>query len=125
MPTIEPLLPDDLGQVYLTSPTGIRCVISAADVCCQNDHFTATPSIDGRPANGVRFTSAGELTWTLGDLGNIPAIELDSTYTYTALGWTITTTPAGDTVFIAHDQGTAALIVSAATAGTHAHPRPT
>lgn len=124
MPTIEPLLPDDLGQVYLASPTGIRCVISAADVCCQNDHFTATPSIDGRPANGVRFTSGGELDWTLGDLGNIPAIPLDSTYTYTALGWTITTTPAGDAVRIVHDQGAAALLVSTATARIDAHPRP-
>ena len=29
------------------------------------------------------------MTWILGDLGNIPVLDLDATYNYTALGWTI------------------------------------
>lgn len=96
MPTpFDPLLPDDYGQVYVSSTAGIRCIVTATEVRAQNDEFTCAPMVDGGRANGVRFTSAGELSWVLGDLGNIPVIEIDSTYTYPALGWTIDTAADG------------------------------
>lgn len=89
MPAIEALLPDDYGQVYVSSPEHIRCVITTGEVCAQYDVFTESPLVEGGQANGVRISPAGQLTWVLGDLGGIPAIDLDATYDYTALGWTI------------------------------------
>lgn len=90
MATIEPLLPDDYGQVYVRSADGIRCVITTTDICAQYDVFAEAPQIDGQSANGVRVSSEGELTWVLGDLGDIPVIDLSGTYEYTANGWDFT-----------------------------------
>lgn len=90
MPATESLQPDDYGQVYISSPEGIRAIVTTADVCAQYDVFAESPVIDGGRANGVRITADGELTWIVGDLGNIPVIELDGSYDYTALGWTVT-----------------------------------
>lgn len=118
MPTqFDPLLPDDYGQVYVSSTAGTRCIVSATEVCAQNDGFTESPVVDGGRANGVRFTSTGEKSWVLGDLGNIPVIELDSTYAYPALGWTITTAADG-TLRFTNDSTGKALTVSANGAST-------
>ena len=39
-------------------------------------------------ANGVRLTADGEVSWLVGNLGDIPAVTLDYR-TYSAVGWTI------------------------------------
>jgi len=40
------------------------------------------------PANGVRLSSGGQISWVVGNLGDIPAQTLDYR-TYSAVGWTI------------------------------------
>lgn len=87
MPTTEPLYPDDYGQVYVSSPEGIRAVVTERDICAQYDVFRDAPAVDGGPANSFRIDRTGHLSWKLGDLGRLPAIELDSAYDYSALGW--------------------------------------
>ena len=44
--------------------------------------------MDGQPANGVRLSPGGEISWVVGNLGAIPAVTLDYR-TYSAVGWTI------------------------------------
>jgi len=44
--------------------------------------------VDGVPANGVRVTANGVVSWLVGNLGDIPAVTLDYR-TYSAVGWTI------------------------------------
>jgi hypothetical protein len=44
--------------------------------------------LDGGRANGVRLTSQGQITWLVGNLGDIPVVTLDYR-TYSAVGWTI------------------------------------
>ncbi|MCV7023680.1 hypothetical protein H7I77_10010 [Mycolicibacterium novocastrense] len=108
----DALLPDEFDQVYVKSADGTRCVITTTELCCQNDQFTASPVIDGMQANGVRIDTDAVMSWIVGDLGNIPAIELDSTYTYRALGWTITTRAGGDLRFT-NDQTGCSVVVGA------------
>ncbi|MDA2891503.1 hypothetical protein PDG61_11325 [Mycolicibacterium sp. BiH015] len=76
------------GYVYIQTKTGkTRCQLDEQEVGCESA-FTNAPEVDGLPANGVRLSSSGELSWVLGNLGAIPAVTLDYR-TYSAVGWTI------------------------------------
>ena len=44
--------------------------------------------MNGMHANGVRLTANGEVSWLVGNLGDIPVVTLDYR-TYSAVGWTI------------------------------------
>ena len=44
--------------------------------------------MNGMHANGVRLTPNGEVSWLVGNLGDIPVVTLDYR-TYRAVGWTI------------------------------------
>ena len=70
-----------------------RCQISEAEVGCESQ-FTNSVEVNGMPANGVKVTADGSMTWVVGNLGNIPAVPLDY-QTYRALGWTIAATSDG------------------------------
>lgn len=86
-PTAEALPPQN-GYVFVTTKSGqTRCQVSTTEVGCEAP-FTAAPVVDGAPANGVRLTAGGQLTWILGNLGDIPVVTLDYR-TYSAVGWTI------------------------------------
>lgn len=86
-PVAEALSPQN-GYVFITTKSGqTRCQISTAEVDCEAP-FTNAPVVDGEPANGVRVTTGGQLTWVLGNLGDIPVVPIEYR-TYTALGWTI------------------------------------
>lgn len=86
--TARALSPDDSGQVYIATRAGLRGIVSAEFVGCQAQ-FTCSPAIDGYQANGVQAFADGTIDWILGDLGNIPVVEL-SEGSYTALGWNLT-----------------------------------
>ena len=64
-----------------------RCQLSTEEVGCEAQ-FTNSPEVDGSPANGVRLTAGGEVSWVLGNLGDIAAVTLDYRK-YSAVGWTI------------------------------------
>jgi len=92
-PPAEALAPQN-GYVFITTKSGqTRCQISTAEVDCEAP-FTNSPSVDGSPANGVRVTADGQLSWVLGNLGDIPVVPVDYR-TYTAQGWTIVATVDG------------------------------
>lgn len=84
---------DSYGQVYIVTSAGLRAMIDAQAVCCEAQ-FTCSPDVDGQPANGVRAGADGTLAWVLGNLGNIPVVDL-TPGTYDALGWNITVTDDG------------------------------
>lgn len=85
---------DDAGMVYIETKSGkTRCQLSSDSVGCESE-FENSPEIDGEPANGVKVTAGGDLTWVVGNLGNIPTVTLDYA-TYDAAGWTITADPGG------------------------------
>lgn len=87
-PPVAEALPPQNGYVFITTKSGqTRCQISATEVDCEAP-FTKSPEVDGEPANGVRVTADGQLSWVLGNLGDIPVVPIDYR-TYTALGWTI------------------------------------
>ena len=73
-----------LGEPGALGETLVRR-LSAAGVSAQ---FTNPPVLNGTPANGVRLTANGEVSWLVGNLGDIPAVTLDYR-TYSAVGWTI------------------------------------
>lgn len=76
------------GYVFIQTKTGkTRCQLDEQEVGCESA-FTNAPEVDGLPANGVRLSAGGELSWVLGNLGAIPAVTLDYR-TYSAVGWTI------------------------------------
>lgn len=86
-PTGEVLAPQN-GYVFIQTKTGkTRCQLDTQEVGCESA-FTNAPEIDGLPANGVRLSADGDLSWVLGNLGAIPAVTLDYR-TYSAVGWTI------------------------------------
>lgn len=102
MPTAVPLpppgsnelQPSETGFVYIETKSGkTRCQISAAKVACESE-FTAPPSVEGAPANGVEVSANGTSRWVLGNLGAIPTTSIDYA-TYRALGWTIEADPSG------------------------------
>ncbi len=74
--------------MFIQTKTGkTRCQLDEQEVGCESD-FTNAPVIDGNTAHGVRLTADGELSWVVGNLGDIPAVTLDYR-TYSAVGWTI------------------------------------
>ena len=86
-PGAEVLPPED-GYVFIETKSGkIRCQLSTAEVGCEAQ-FTTSPVMNGVHANGVRVTADGEVSWLVGNLGDIPAVTLDYR-TYSAVGWTI------------------------------------
>lgn len=83
----EALAPQN-GFVFIQTKSGkTRCQLDAQEVGCEAA-FTNAPDVDGLPANGVRLSADGELSWVVGNLGAIPAVTLDY-QTYSAVGWTI------------------------------------
>ena len=83
----EVLQPQD-GFVFIQTKTGkTRCQLDEQEVGWEAA-FTNAPDVDGAPANGVRLSSGGQISWVLGNLGAIPAVTLDYR-TYSAVGWTI------------------------------------
>jgi hypothetical protein len=79
---------DDRGYVYIETKSGkTRCQLNNSSVGCESQ-FENSPEIDGEPANGVSVSTAGQLDWVVGNLGNIPTVALDYG-TYSATGWTI------------------------------------
>ncbi len=90
----EALPTDDQGYVYIETKSGkTRCRLNSEAVGCESE-FENSPVVDGEPANGVKVTAGGALSWIVGNLGNIPAVTLDYR-TYSAAGWTITADPSG------------------------------
>jgi hypothetical protein len=86
-PGAEVLAPEN-GYVFIETKSGkTRCQLSSDEVGCESA-FTNAPVINGIPANGVRLSVNGELTWLVGNLGDIPVVTLDYR-TYSAVGWTI------------------------------------
>jgi hypothetical protein len=86
-PGAEVLPPED-GYVFIETKSGkTRCQLSTAEVGCEAQ-FTTSPVMNGMHANGVRVTADGEVSWLVGNLGDIPVVTLDYR-TYSAVGWTI------------------------------------
>ncbi|MGY4654352.1 hypothetical protein ACVWWN_008148 [Mycobacterium sp. URHB0021] len=86
-PGSEELTPAN-GYVYIETKSGkTRCQLDESEVGCESQ-FTNSPTMDGMPANGVRLTADGTLSWIVGNLGDIPVVTLDYR-TYQAVGWTI------------------------------------
>jgi hypothetical protein len=82
------VLPPENGYVFIETKSGkTRCQLSTAEVGCEAQ-FTNSPVLDGTHANGVRLTANGEVSWLVGNLGDIPVVTLDYR-TYSAVGWTI------------------------------------
>ncbi len=82
------VLPPENGYVFIETKSGkTRCQLNTAEVGCEAQ-FTTSPVLDGVPANGVRVTANGEVSWVVGNLGDIPVVTLDYR-TYSAVGWTI------------------------------------
>src|SRR3954471_12051086 len=86
-PGAQVLTPEN-GYVFIETKSGkTRCQLDTDEVGCEAQ-FTNAPVLDGTPAHGVRVTTTGELSWLVGNLGDIPAVTLDYK-TYSAMGWTI------------------------------------
>ncbi len=81
------LLPEN-GYVFIETKSGkTRCQLNEEEVGCEAQ-FTNSPVLDGGHANGVRLTANGEVSWLVGNLGDIPVVTLDYRR-YSAVGWTI------------------------------------
>ena len=92
-PDAEVLTPEN-GYVFIETKSGkTRCQLDTAEVGCEAQ-FTNAPVLDGTQANGVRVTTNGELSWLVGNLGDIPVVTLDYK-TYSAVGWTIEASEEG------------------------------
>ena len=86
-PGAQVLTPEN-GYVFIETKSGrTRCQLNEGEVDCEAQ-FTNPPAVGGLPANGVRLTADGEITWVVGNLGAIPVVTLDYR-TYSAVGWTI------------------------------------
>lgn len=86
-PGAQVLQPEN-GYVFIETKSGrTRCQLDEDEVGCEAQ-FTNSPLLDGTRANGVRLTANGEVSWLVGNLGDIPAVTLDYR-TYAAVGWTI------------------------------------
>lgn len=94
VPGAIPLKPDQNGYVFIETKSGLtRCQINKESVGCEAP-FTNSPMRDGEHTNGVHITSAGNVQWILGNLGDIPTVTIDYK-TYAAQGWTILATKDG------------------------------
>jgi hypothetical protein len=88
------VLPPENGYVFIETKSGkTRCQLSTAEVGCEAQ-FTNSPVLNGIRANGVRLTPNGEVSWLVGNLGDIPVVTLDYR-TYSAVGWTIDAAEVG------------------------------
>ena len=86
-PGAEVLTPEN-GYVFIETRSGkTRCQLNKDEVGCEAQ-FTNSPVMNGMHANGVRLTANGEVTWLVGNLGDIPVVTLDYR-TYRAVAWTI------------------------------------
>ncbi|MET0457013.1 MAG: hypothetical protein ABW137_34710 [Mycobacterium sp.] len=93
-PPAAEALPPDKGYVFVVTKSGkTRCQISAAEVGCEADFINA-PTVNGEPANGVNVSAEGQVTWLVGNIGDIPVVPIDYR-TYSAVGWTILATEEG------------------------------
>ena len=82
------VLPPENGYVFIETKSGkTRCQLNEEEVGCEAQ-FTNSPMMNGMHANGVRLTANGEVSWLVGNLGDIPVVTLDYR-TYSAVGWTI------------------------------------
>jgi hypothetical protein len=89
-----PLSPDPNGRVFIETKSGqTRCQIDTDSVGCEAE-FTDSPMQDGERANGVNVTASGSVQWVLGNLGDIPTVQIDY-LTYDAEGWTIAASESG------------------------------
>ena len=92
-PGAEVLTPEN-GYVFIETKSGkTRCQLDTAEVGCEAQ-FANAPVLDGTQANGVRVTTNGELSWLVGNLGDIPVVTLDYK-TYSAVGWIIEASEEG------------------------------
>jgi hypothetical protein len=88
------VLPPENGYVFIETKSGkTRCQLNEQEVGCEAQ-FTNSPVLDGTRANGVRLTANGEVSWLVGNLGDIPVVTLDYR-TYSAVGWTIDASEGG------------------------------
>ena len=88
------VLPPENGYVFIETKSGkTRCQLNEEEVGCEAQ-FTNSPVLDGTRANGVRLTANGEVSWLVGNLGDIPVVTLDYR-TYSAVGWTIDASEGG------------------------------
>jgi hypothetical protein len=82
------VLTPENGYVFIETKSGkTRCQLNTSEVGCEAQ-FTNSPVLDGTPANGVRVTTNGNISWLVGNLGDIPLVTLDYAI-YSAVGWTI------------------------------------
>src|SRR6476661_527196 len=82
------VLPPENGYVFIETKSGkTRCQLNEEEVGCEAQ-FANSPVMNGMEANGVRVTPNGEVSWLVGNLGEIPAVTLDYRI-YHAVGWTI------------------------------------
>jgi hypothetical protein len=82
------ILPPQNGYVFIETKSGkTRCQLNEEEVGCEAQ-FSNSPVMNGMHANGVRLTPNGEVSWLVGNLGDIPVVTLDYR-TYRAVGWTI------------------------------------
>jgi len=85
---------NEQGYVYVETKSGkTRCQLNSETVGCESQ-FENSPTIDGERANGVSVTADGTVDWTVGNLGEIPAVTLEYR-TYSAAGWTIDANASG------------------------------
>ena len=88
------VLPPENGYVFIETKSGkTRCQLNEDEVGCEAQ-FANAPVLEGTPANGVRVTASGEVSWLVGNLGDIPVVTLDY-QTYSAVGWTIEASEEG------------------------------
>jgi hypothetical protein len=93
-PAAQVLPPDDSGYVFIETKSGqTRCQLDEESVGCEAP-FANPPMQDGVRANGVNLTADGNLSWIVGNLGDIPVVTIDYR-TYSAVGWTIDATTDG------------------------------
>ncbi len=93
-PPAAQVLPPQNGYVFIETKSGqTRCQLDEESVGCEA-LFTNAPMQDGVRANGVNVTAAGNLSWIVGNLGDIPVVTIDYRI-YSAVGWTIDATGDG------------------------------
>ena len=93
-PPAAQVLPPQDGYVFIETKSGqTRCQLDEESVGCEAQ-FTNAPMQDGVRANGVNVTAAGNLSWIVGNLGDIPVVAIDYRI-YSAVGWTIDATDDG------------------------------
>src|SRR5258705_5554278 len=66
------VLPPENGYVFIETKSGkTRCQLNEDEGGCEAE-FANSPMIHGMPANGVRVSPDGEVSWVGGNLGDIP-----------------------------------------------------